>query len=165
MSDAPTTEDLGAGAELLSLISRLNRWATSETVLPIPTAQARLLVQIADSGPSRISDLARLDQCSQPTMTSQVQRLESAGLVHRSADPTDARASLISASAAGRALIADVRASRARTVRPLLGRLDPGDSARVTDVVEVLRSLVALAAAPTSVEHHRPDEHHRQGVS
>lgn len=156
MIDETSAEDLATGAELLSLIARLNRWATSEAGLPIPTAQARLLVHIADAGRTRISDLARIDHCSQPTMTNQVQRLEAAGLVARASDPADARASLIFTTAAGDALIADVRANRAGTVSPLLARLDPSDRERLSDAVDVLRALVALAGEPgTRTPSHR----------
>ena len=42
----------------------------------VPWAQARLLSTIDDQGEARISDLAELDHCSQPTMTTQVRRLD-----------------------------------------------------------------------------------------
>ena len=63
--------------------------------MPLGYAQARLLSTIEDQGAARISDLAALDHCSQPTMTTQVRRLEDAGLVSRTVDPDDARAVLI----------------------------------------------------------------------
>ena len=80
------------GAELLTVVAKLNRLATQRIGLPLPWAQARLLGTIDDQGEARISDLAELDHCSQPTMTTQVRRLEDAGLVARTQDPDDARA-------------------------------------------------------------------------
>src|SRR5690606_12253356 len=83
------------GADLLAVVARLNRLATQRARLPLPYAQARLLSTIEDQGEARISDLAALDHCSQPTMTNQVRRLEEAGLVSRAVDPSDGRAVLI----------------------------------------------------------------------
>ena len=82
----------GLGSELLTVVARLNRLATQRIRLPLPWAQARLLGTIDNQGEARISDLAELDHCSQPTMTTQVRRLEDAGLVARTPDPDDARA-------------------------------------------------------------------------
>jgi len=83
------------GSDLLSVVARLNRMANQRVRIPLPFAQARLLSTIDDRGEARISDLAALDHCSQPTMTTQVRRLEDAGLVTRTTDPQDARAVLI----------------------------------------------------------------------
>ena len=44
-------------------------------------AAARLLARLLDNGPTRISDLAIQERCSQPTITNHVKRLEAAGLV------------------------------------------------------------------------------------
>ena len=76
------------GAELLTVVAKLNRLATQRIGLPLPWAQARLLGTIDDQGEARISDLAELDHCSQPTMTTQVRRLEDAGLAAAPRIPT-----------------------------------------------------------------------------
>src|SRR5919204_1032838 len=96
-----TPVETSLGVELLGVVARLNRLATQRTRLPLPWAQARLLSTIEDQGAARISELAALDHCSQPTMTMQVRRLEDAGLVTRTADPADARAVLIAITPAG----------------------------------------------------------------
>ena len=83
------------GADLLAVVARLNRLASQRARIPLPFAQGRLLSTIEDQGAARISDLAALDHCSQPTMTMQVRRLEDAGLVSRTVYPDDARAVLI----------------------------------------------------------------------
>jgi hypothetical protein len=44
------------GAELLSVVACINRMATRRADLPVPYAQARLLAQIEESGPSRVCD-------------------------------------------------------------------------------------------------------------
>src|SRR6478735_6485163 len=109
MPSSPSIET-GLAAELLSVVARINRLATQRVRMQLPYAQARLLSAIDDRGAARISDLATLDHCSQPTMTTQVRRLEDAGLVSRASDPADARAVLISITPKGIRVLASVRA-------------------------------------------------------
>lgn len=63
-----------------------------------------LLHHINQSGPARASDLAARAGVDKSTMTTQVHRLENKGLVERTPDPVDGRASLLSPSAQGRRL-------------------------------------------------------------
>ena len=112
MSPSPST-GASLGVDLLGVVAKLNRLATQRTQLAVPWAQARLLGTIEDQGPTRISNLAALDHCSQPTMTMQVRRLEDAGLVTRTTDPADARAVLIEITPAGSRDVAP-RACRSR---------------------------------------------------
>ena len=142
------TTTTGLGAELLSVVARLNRLANQRARIPLPFAQARLLSTIEDQGTARISDLAALDHCSQPTMTTQVRRLEDAGMVSRVADPGDARAVLISITDEGRATLARVRADRAAAVDPYLERLDDTQREALADAVAVLRDLLQSAREP-----------------
>lgn len=143
------------GAELLSVIARLNRRATRIAELSVPPAQGRLLAQIDELGSARIGDLARADHCSQPTMTSQVQRLEEHGWVARVADPSDARAVLISLTHEGRDLLTQVRQERAAVLAPYIDRLDQADRTRLEHALAVLTSLLNSAALPDPPE--RPD--------
>lgn len=130
------------GADLLSAVARLNRWATRHADLPIPPAQARLLAQIDELGAARIGDLARADHCSQPTMTAQIQRLEDRGWVSRSADPQDGRAVLISLSASGIAILDEVRRAREAVVAPFIARLTQTERTRLEVLVGVMDELV-----------------------
>ncbi|BBZ32909.1 MarR family winged helix-turn-helix transcriptional regulator [Mycolicibacterium confluentis] len=135
-----TTTELGV--DLLAVVARFNRMATQRTRLPLPWAQARLLSMVEDRGEARISDLAALDNCAQPTMTTQVRRLEDAGLVTRTPDPSDARAVLIRITDDGRATLQRVRADRAAVVNPMLEELDAADREVLAASVEVLRRLL-----------------------
>src|SRR5690625_2826052 len=127
------------GADLLSVVARLNRLATQRVALPIPGAQARLLSTIEDLDEARISELASVDHCSQPTMTTQVRRLEDAGLTTRTPDPQDARAVLIRITDKGVHTLDRVRRDRAAAIDPELDRLSPEDRRTLADAVEVLR--------------------------
>lgn len=136
------------GADLLAVVARLNRLATQRARLPLPFAQARLLSTIEDRGSARISDLAALDHCSQPTMTTQVRRLEDAGLASRTVDPDDARAVLIRITPKGIETLRQVRVDRAAVVDPYLERLDAADRHALSEAVRVLCGLLEDAAAP-----------------
>ena len=72
---------------LLRASARLSRWATRHASIDIPYAQARLLALMDDLGPMRITALAEHDNTSQPTMTTQVQRLVDQGWARRQPDP------------------------------------------------------------------------------
>lgn len=146
MSPLPSAET-SLGVDLLGVVAKLNRLATQRTRLPLPWAQARLLSTIDDQGPTRISDLAALDHCSQPTMTMQVRRLEDAGLVTRATDPADARAVLIQITPAGSETLRQVRADRATVIDPHIAALDEQDRQTLAAGVRVLNRLLADTAA------------------
>ncbi|CRG40049.1 MarR family transcriptional regulator [Mycobacterium tuberculosis] len=116
----------GLGADLLAVVARLNRLATQRIQMPLPAAQARLLATIEAQGEARIGDLAAVDHCSQPTMTTQVRRLEDAGLVTRTADPGDARAVRIRITPEGIRTLTAVRADRAAAIEPSAGPAPTG---------------------------------------
>ena len=140
------------GADLLSVVARLNRLATQQATLAFPYAQARLLAQIEERGPSRISELAAADNCTQPTMTAQVQRLEASGWVSRLPDPSDARAVLISITDVGASTLDAARAARSAVIAPHLAALDPVERATLGDAVPILRRLLAAARTTSSKE-------------
>ena len=146
--DATVSDNAELGADLLSVVARLNRLATQRARLPLPWAQARLLSTIEDQGEARISDLAYLDHCSQPTMTTQVRRLEDAGLVTRTPDPGDARAVLIRITQRGRQPLEQARADRAAAINPRLERLSAEERTTLAASVDIIRRLL------TDVDEH-----------
>jgi DNA-binding MarR family transcriptional regulator len=128
------------------VVARLNRYATQRVQMQLPAAQARLLATIEAHGEARICDLAAVDHCSQPTMTTQVRRLEDAGLVARTVDPGDARAVRIRITPEGVRTLNRVRADRAAAIEPQLARLEPADRRLLADAVTVLRRLLEDSA-------------------
>jgi DNA-binding MarR family transcriptional regulator len=149
-TDRGAAEQAGAGlgADLLAVVARLNRYATQRIQMQLPAAQARLLSTIDAHGEARICDLAAVDHCSQPTMTTQVRRLEDAGLVARTVDPGDARAVRIRITPEGVRTINRVRADRAAAIEPQLAKLGTADRQTLVDAVAVLRRLLE-DSAPT----------------
>jgi DNA-binding MarR family transcriptional regulator len=75
-------------------------------------------------------------------MTTQVRRLEDAGLVTRTVDPGDARAVRIKITAEGMQTLNRVRADRARAIEPQLGDLNDADRQTLAEAVTVLRRLL-----------------------
>jgi DNA-binding MarR family transcriptional regulator len=140
------------GADLLAVVARLNRLASQRAQIPLPFAQGRLLSTIEDKGAARISDLATLDHCSQPTMTMQVRRLEDAGLVSRTVDPDDARAVLIRITPKGVDMLRQVRVDRGAAIDPYLEQLDDADRQTMEDAVRVMRGILTAATAQPSVK-------------
>ncbi|MGO8770276.1 MAG: MarR family winged helix-turn-helix transcriptional regulator [Mycobacterium sp.] len=138
--------EAGLGADLLAVVARLNRLATQRIQMPLPAAQARLLATIEAHGEARIGDLAAVDHCSQPTMTTQVRRLEDAGLVTRTVDPGDARAVRIRITPEGIRTLNAVRTDRAAVIEPQLALLAPADRHVLTEAVAVLRRLLDNAS-------------------
>ena len=121
--------------------------------MQLPAAQARLLSTIDAHGEARICDLAAVDHCSQPTMTTQVRRLEDAGLVTRTVDPGDARAVRIRITAEGMHTLNRVRADRAAAIEPQLAALNDADRQTLGGAVTVLRRLLDDAAPPRDRAH------------
>jgi len=101
-----------------------------------------VLLPLYEEDGLQMGELARRSRLSKQTMTSLVRRVERDGLVVRSPDPTDARATLVSLT------------PRARAFEPVAGRVLEGVHARVRDrlppdaiatVQEALRELARLA--------------------
>lgn len=138
----PVDDDRAAIAnDLMTVVARLNRLVVAMADFPLPTAQARLLAVVEQRGSARISDLARADQCSQPTMTVQVRRLEEQGLVTRDPDPADSRAVLISLTHAGEAVLQEVRRVRQEALRPTLARMNEAEMNALRGAVVTLQHV------------------------
>ena len=124
------------------MVARLNRYATQRIQMQLPAAQARLLSTIEAHGEARICDLAAVDHCSQPTMTTQVRRLEDAGLVTRAIDPGDARAVRIRITPEGMRTLNRVRVDRAAAIEPQLAKLGSADRQTLVEAVALLRRVL-----------------------
>ena len=135
--------------DLLRAAARLSRWASRLASFDVPFAQARLLALLDELGPARVSVLAEADHCSQPTMTTALQRLESAGWAQRVPDPSDARASLLSLTPAGRDTLEAIRDARAAVLSPTLAGLDEDEVERLRDAAAVVEGLLQRVAPPS----------------
>ncbi len=133
------------GESLISTAARVVRWAPKgESDLSL--SAARILARLSDKGSQRISDLAAAEKSSQPTITNHVKRLESAGLVGRTADPTDARAWMIDLTPRGHQRLAELRSTMGTNVEPYIAQLDEDERAALARGLEVMRRLMTLPA-------------------
>jgi DNA-binding MarR family transcriptional regulator len=108
-----------------------------------------VLHTLSRTGPCRLSDLVRTEQIKQPALTAAVAKLERDGLVRRSPDPDDGRASLLSLTAAGKSIVSRRHAARVEGLRRLIDRLPPADRKRMLGIADVLDDIVELASQPT----------------
>ena len=93
-------------------------------------------------GPISLTELAKAESVTAPTMTRLVQALVKAGLVEKSVDAQDNRAVLLRATDAGRQTLAVARARRLAALEELLSRLDHDDAITVERAVNVLEPLL-----------------------
>jgi DNA-binding MarR family transcriptional regulator len=136
-------EDLNElGEDLVVMSGRIVRWVSTDG-FTLSLASARILARLADNGPSRISDLAARERSSQPTITNHVKRLEAAGLVERSADPSDARAWLIKLTDQGIQQLLQMKTAVGANVLPHLAKLPQRDLKALRQGIEVMRRLMA----------------------
>jgi DNA-binding MarR family transcriptional regulator len=138
-----TEEDLNQlGEDLITTAARIVRWVSTDG-LTLSLASARILARLFDIGPARISDLAALERSSQPTITNHVKRLEAAGLVERSADPSDARAWMIGLTTRGDEQLTQMRKALGANVQPHLKGLSQRDLKALRQGLEIMRRLMA----------------------
>ncbi len=110
MDEEGCTEAADAAAALERAVPMMTRWSTrgevgramlADTDPALSRTDAWLLGRITDTGPVRLSELAEWQEVDRSTMTTQVRRLETLGLVARAPDPRDGRAVLVSATPTG----------------------------------------------------------------
>jgi DNA-binding MarR family transcriptional regulator len=138
-------DDLHAlGEDLISTAARMVRWVPKENGFSISLAAARLLARLHDNGPTRISELAVAERCSQPTITNHVKRLEAAQLVDRAADPRDARAWMIKLTKKGNQQLVSMRNSIGTSLEPYLATMSKRDLKALREGVDAMRRLMAV---------------------
>jgi DNA-binding MarR family transcriptional regulator len=141
----PLTEVITVEQETLQLLVAMHRIVrhlrrTSTTSALHPTQLVALLL-IAEDQPIRIGAIASRVPCSQPTATTTVAALETAGLVHREQDTLDGRATVVVLTPQGDETVQAAGRHAAEDLSQLLGRLDDADRALVLKAGGVLRSL------------------------
>jgi DNA-binding MarR family transcriptional regulator len=145
---APATADLPGErvADLLVGLSRARRWLSrlaAEEPAPLGSSGVSALAEIVRHGPLRLGDLAARERIAPPTLSRVVAGLVEHGLVERTPDRDDARAQLVSATPAGRELLAGLRSRRTAELSARLGRLSADDRAALLAAAPALHRLLA----------------------
>jgi DNA-binding MarR family transcriptional regulator len=99
-------------------------------------------VTVEERGPLRLSELARREGVSVPTMSRVLTALDEQGLVVRMPDPQDARGVLVRLSEAGEQRLAQVRSHRTALVARRLERLDAAQRASLVAALPALEALL-----------------------
>src|SRR5512132_356988 len=138
-------DDLHAlGEDLITTAARVVRWVPKENGFGLSLAAARLLARLPHDGPTRTSELAVAEDCSQPTITNHVKRLEAAHRVERAADPRDARAWRIKVTKKGNQQLSSMRDSIGTRLEPYLATMSRRDLKALRDGVQAMQRLMAL---------------------
>ncbi|MFJ9863050.1 MarR family winged helix-turn-helix transcriptional regulator [Streptomyces sp. NPDC101165] len=131
--------------DLTRAIENFNRfYIRLASVQKLSFTTLSVLDTLAFSGPTRLTDLVRTEQLSQPGITQLVTRLERDGLVERRPDPTDGRAVLVHITDEGRKIGQARHEDRARHLRPLIGELTPEEQQTIAAALPVLAHLAEL---------------------
>ena len=103
-------------------------------------SESRALRVLSRHQPVRLGDLAAQLRVVPRSATDVVDALERSGLVARSADPADRRATLLSLTSTGAALLDEIGAARQREVNGFFDRLSAADRAALTGVLARLQT-------------------------
>jgi DNA-binding MarR family transcriptional regulator len=104
---------------------------------------AAALSTVERHGPMTPSEVAARERIQRPTVTRVLARLEEAGLVARTPDPQDRRSSLVSATPAGRTLLAELRTRKTAFLAQRLERLDDDERAALDRAADILERMLA----------------------
>jgi DNA-binding MarR family transcriptional regulator len=139
-----------AGADLLTeeatrlrlAVGRLHRRIRIEGGESLPPLQLSALTTVALHGPLRLSELAKREAVTAPTMSRVLGSLDDQGLVVRAADPQDARGVLITVSEAGQARLDAVRTRRTALIARRLERLDDDQREAIRAALPAIEALL-----------------------
>jgi DNA-binding MarR family transcriptional regulator len=107
-----------------------------------PTRTAALAT-IERDGPLTPSALAQIERIQRPTATRVVAQLETAGLVTRTADPSDGRVCRVAISPAGRLLLKRIRSRKNQYLAKRLRALEDAELATLEEAARILERLLA----------------------
>ena len=138
----PTRADSELASALRLAVMRLARRMRGERAdTSLTLSQLAALATLERSGPMTPRDLAAAERVQPPSMTRLAGSLEQAGLVVRSAHPSDGRQVLLEASPAGVALLREDRRRREAWLARRLADLDDDDREALRRAASVLDRL------------------------
>jgi DNA-binding MarR family transcriptional regulator len=139
----PADDELAVATALERVIGWLRDWRTPSG---LSASTLSVLSRLDALGSLRITDLAELEQLTQPGMTTLINRLEDAGLAVREPDPTDGRAVRVTITGEGEARVVAYRESRATLIHTRLAQLSGDERAALIAALPALRSFATHPA-------------------
>ena len=140
---AAETDALAIANQLRPVLLRLHRFLRGEAhELGVTSTQASLLAAMHRSPGVGLSELARREHMSAPTLVGHVDKLEAAGLVARErGNPTDLRRVGLALTPAGLEMLQTLRAHRTAWLAARLDALTPDERAAIAAAIAPLRQL------------------------
>jgi len=138
---AEVEDEVELAARLRVAVARLARQLRQRTMGGLTPSQLSCLTSVERMEPVRLAELAAREAVAPPTLTRIVAGLVEIGMVERQADPEDARAALITTTAAGRAALQRVREERTAFLVDRLHALPGDDRLALPGLVDLLEHL------------------------
>jgi len=130
--------------QLGRLLRQLTRIVGGADDGPAMTATQRIaLIEIADSGPLRLNDLAARMGTSAPTASRAVEFLDEHEFVARATDVDDRRAVRIELTAAGRDLVEERKARASVAFEPAVAALPAADRKKLLELLARMTDAIA----------------------
>ncbi|MDQ7804624.1 MarR family transcriptional regulator [Amycolatopsis sp. A133] len=111
---------------------------------PLPGAQVELLRVVADRPGIGVAAAARELHLANNSVSTLVNQLADAGLLHREADPADRRAARLEITAAAAARMAAWRRARTGLVADALAELSEEDTTAIEQALPALEKLLGI---------------------
>ena len=108
----------------------------------LSAARLSALSVLVYGGPRTLGELATAEQVRPATMTRIVQSLERDGYVRRESDPVDGRVVHLHTTPKGKRVMQQGRRRRVKNLAELLGRLSPGEVAKIHEAAELVESAL-----------------------
>ena len=141
--EQPVARSEAEAARLSLALRRVSRWIRRQHTMPLGHGAISALATISGEGPLRIGDLAVREGVAPASLSRIIAVLVSDGYVERRPDPLDGRSWQVSTTAAGEALLSQLRE---RTAHVILDRLDRLDPAQRSALIAALPALEAMAS-------------------
>jgi DNA-binding MarR family transcriptional regulator len=135
------TETPTIASDLRLAVGRLARKVRLSETTGLTQSQLSALATIDRIGRARLCDVAAAEGVSAPTATRIVGAIEKLGLVARTDDSEDRRATRLTVTPAGRAAMRRIRTNRTAFLQQRLQRLDEHDLALLREALPVLIAL------------------------
>ena len=130
-------------AEVAMMCSRVIRTALYRAGMAPSSATWRVVRFIQNSGPVRISDVARRERSTMATVSTLVNRLVKQGLVNKEKDTSDARQSLLTVTPKGRSLCNEWQDRLGEAVAEDFASLSLDELTVLAEALPVMRKLVS----------------------
>jgi DNA-binding MarR family transcriptional regulator len=128
-------------ARLRVAVLRLSRRLRKHDLAGLTPSQLSTLAYVGNSGPVRLGDLAAAERIAPSTLTRLVNVLEERGYLRRQPAPEDARAYLVTVTAAGQDALQRIRAEGTSMLAEILRTLPPDQLAALEAALPALELL------------------------